>query len=1074
MAPALVTILFTDLVGSTELLARAGDEDAQRIFRAHHDLLHSVATDHGGVEVKWLGDGLMVAFPSAVGALRAAVAMQHASRRPVAGERLAIRVGLNAGEALRDAADYFGIPVVVARRLCDRAAGGQILCTGTVAGLVAGRQEFAFTELGKVPLKGLPDPVAACEVGYEADDARPRLAAHLPVVGRDAELARLSAVLVEAAAGRGGVVMVTGEAGIGKTRLMEEVTERAGHQGMTAIAGRCFDTDWAPPYGALAEAVGALVADCDPDELRADLGSGAAPLGQLVPDIRRVLPDLPEPGPVQPDEERFRLLDAAAQLLVARSQRTPVVVCLEDLHWADQGTVAMLRHVARFAARSRLLLVGTYRDAEIGPGHPLADALGALPRETSYETLPLAGLSAAGVAGLLAALGEHEVDDKVGTAWARQTDGNPFFVRELLHHLIEDGKLFRAPDGRWTTERPLRELGIPTTVRDVLARRLGRLSEEGRRLLAVASLFEGPFGFDVMAEVAGLTEEDALDALEEAMAALLVRTEEGGAAFGFVHNLIRHTVYDDQSVPRRVRLHRKLAEALERAASGEAPQGAVAAEIAVQYHHSRSLPGADRGVDHALAAAGHAEGVAAYAQTADFLRIALDLLPDGDVRRPRLLGRLGLALAWSRAFDEAVAVAGEAGEAIVVAEGHAAGSSYLSDAAYACSLAGGQTFAWALARQGLGHAGDRRDVAWARMVSFDHERRAAEDPDHPGISLDTPERGESARIVRQARLDPLAPGPMEGVFASRDEALTSSNLAVLVFWAGEFDLSVPWLEAEATRALAQGQLARGTRCFVFIAECHLAQGRLQQGRRAFEEAKALAARMGQQTFNVLHCEITLALTTDEGLEELEATLAPIARPGIPALAFGLGYVYANVARLAACRGDGQPALHHLGLLAPWLERAPAWNLGFPIMACHAAEVLWMLERTDHATLVEHALREKVIAPDFRYPMVDGRLALARLCAVQGRPEEAAKWLTEARRVLDEQKARPLLAIADYDEALMLARRGAPGDPDRARRLVDSARHQFVTLGMTGWTRRADDLGRRLAVPSPGVGGMNPP
>src|SRR5919205_3895945 len=185
-AAALVTILFTDLLNSTELLSRAGDEEAQRVFRAHHDLLNSVASAHGGEEVKWLGDGLMVVFESASDAVRAAISMQQATRRPIAGERLSIRVGLNAGEALRDAADYFGTSVVVARRLCDRAEGGQILCTETVAGLLAGRSGFRFTELGKVSLKGVPDPVAACEVRYEAADLQPQaLATQVPMVGRD-------------------------------------------------------------------------------------------------------------------------------------------------------------------------------------------------------------------------------------------------------------------------------------------------------------------------------------------------------------------------------------------------------------------------------------------------------------------------------------------------------------------------------------------------------------------------------------------------------------------------------------------------------------------------------------------------------------------------------------------------------------------------------------------------------------------------------------------------------------------------------------------------------------------------
>jgi class 3 adenylate cyclase len=216
-ASGLVTILFTDLVGSTELLSRAGDEEAQRIFRAHHTLLAETASAHGGAEVKWLGDGLMAAFPSAAGALRCATTMQQASRRPVAGERLAIRVGLNAGEALRDEADYFGTPVVVARRLCDRASGGQILCSELVAGLLAGRAGFSFSSLGPLELKGVSQPVGTLEVVYE-EEAAPDFIARLPFVGRQGELARLVGVLGEAAAGRGGLAFLSPAPG-GRVRV---------------------------------------------------------------------------------------------------------------------------------------------------------------------------------------------------------------------------------------------------------------------------------------------------------------------------------------------------------------------------------------------------------------------------------------------------------------------------------------------------------------------------------------------------------------------------------------------------------------------------------------------------------------------------------------------------------------------------------------------------------------------------------------------------------------------------------------------------------------------------------------
>jgi class 3 adenylate cyclase len=226
-ASGVVTILFTDLVDSTELITRTGDEEAQRIFRAHHDLLAGAAAAHHGEEVKWLGDGLMVAFPSAADAVDCAIAMQQGARRLLHGERVAIRVGLNAGEALREAADYFGLPVVVARRLCDQAAAGQILCSEVVTELLAGRVGFTFQPLGALELKGVPHPVSAWEIAYEIEPSQ-RVPNRMPFVGRAAQLTGLRERLTEAATGQGGLVMVAGEPGIGKTRLTEELAEAAG------------------------------------------------------------------------------------------------------------------------------------------------------------------------------------------------------------------------------------------------------------------------------------------------------------------------------------------------------------------------------------------------------------------------------------------------------------------------------------------------------------------------------------------------------------------------------------------------------------------------------------------------------------------------------------------------------------------------------------------------------------------------------------------------------------------------------------------------------------------------------
>ncbi|MGH8973953.1 MAG: ATP-binding protein, partial [Acidimicrobiia bacterium] len=563
---ALVTILFTDLVGSTELLSRAGDEDAQRIFRAHHSLLAETAAAHGGAEVKWLGDGLMAAFSSAADALRCAIAMQQTSRRPVAGERLAIRVGLNAGEAFRDEADFFGTPVVVARRLCDQADTGQILCSELVAGLLAGRAGFAFVPLGALELKGVPQPVGALEVQYEAD-ATPGVVARLPFVGREGELARLVGLLGETAAGHGGLVFVAGEPGIGKTRLTEELAEAAAADGFSVLWGHCLDGDWAPPYAPFAEILKALAGGLPPEELRADLGVAGPALGQLVPALRQRLPDLPDAAPVQPDEERFRLLDAAAQFLAARARRAPVLLCLDDLHWADGSTVAMLRHVVRSSPGQRLLVIGTYRDAELAAGHPLQDAIGGLRREVEFERLKLEGLEAKAVGELLEALADHDVLGSVAAVIASETDGNPFFIKEVLRHLLEEGRFVRGSDGRWTSDRPVAELGIPEGVREVIDRRLARLSPDANKLLSAASVFEGEIHLGVAAAVAGLDEDVALDALDETLDAQLLQPAGGVDTYRFTHALIRHTLAGALSPSRRGRLHLRAADALA-AASG--------------------------------------------------------------------------------------------------------------------------------------------------------------------------------------------------------------------------------------------------------------------------------------------------------------------------------------------------------------------------------------------------------------------------------------------------------------------------------------------------------------------------
>jgi class 3 adenylate cyclase len=173
MTAAPTTLLFTDLLESTALLQRVGDERAQRILHAHRQLLREALASHGGREVKWLGDGVLTTFASVADGVRCAVTMAQRARLPAAGERLGVRIGLHVGEVLPHAeADYVGTPVVLARRLCDRAAAGQILCGSAVVELLRGRQGFEFAAVGPLELKGFPEPVAAYEVRYQPTRVR--------------------------------------------------------------------------------------------------------------------------------------------------------------------------------------------------------------------------------------------------------------------------------------------------------------------------------------------------------------------------------------------------------------------------------------------------------------------------------------------------------------------------------------------------------------------------------------------------------------------------------------------------------------------------------------------------------------------------------------------------------------------------------------------------------------------------------------------------------------------------------------------------------------------------------------
>jgi predicted ATPase len=301
------------------------------------------------------------------------------------------------------------------------------------------------------------------------------------------------------------------------------------------------------------------------------------------------------------------------------SRRTPVVLVLDDLHWVDGGTLVLLRHLARFLRGHRVLLLGAYRDVELDRKHPLGDVLVGLRREVELEQIVLSGLDPGGVSELLETIARHEVPTNFVEAITAETGGNPFFLREVLLHLLEEGKVERAA-GRFTSRFSIAELGIPEGVRQVIERRLSRLSDEANRLLAAASASGGAVRFDGTAAVTDLDEGKALDALDEALEAQILRATGDPEVYDFTHALIRHTLYAELSPAREVRLHRRLAEEMERRYGEASAEHAFA--IAQHWHKSAALPGAERGVVHCLVAADRAEKAGAHENSARALRVA--------------------------------------------------------------------------------------------------------------------------------------------------------------------------------------------------------------------------------------------------------------------------------------------------------------------------------------------------------------------------------------------------------------------------------------------------------------------
>jgi tetratricopeptide (TPR) repeat protein len=945
-------------------------------------------------------------------------------------------------------------------------------------------------------LAAIEDDVATTSEDRQAssaEDLNPldRLAGGV-FVGREKELDALRTAVSEAFSGRGQIVLLAGEPGIGKTRLAEESATYAGLRGAQVLRGRSDDWEGAPAYWPWVQVIRDYVHACDPQTLRSDLGQGAVDIAQVVSDVRERLPDLPSPPAMEPQQARFRLFDGIVRFLQAASKRQPLVLILDDLHWADQPSLLLLEFLAREPRAARLLVIGTYRDVEVGRRHPLSRTLAELARSQRSHRLLLRGLPQPDVARFIALTAGIEPPAELVDVVHRETEGNPFFVTEVVRLLVSEGRLEPTPVERsWS-------VSIPESVHDVVGRRLERLSEASNRVLTIAAVVGRDFSLPVLEHTSGLSTSDLLDVLEEAIEARLIQEESTVGQYRFTHTLVQETLYDELSTLSRTRWHAQIGKALEQIHAAN-PEPHVT-ELAHHFTQAVPIASVDTAVDYGVRAGQRAMAQLAWEEAVkhfDRARQLTDLHESRDEQQHTdLLLALGAAQIQAGAGNEAKTTLRQAIQSV----GTGGSPERLAEATLLFAIGGVgvnevddeliQLLEAALDTLDPGDSVLRVRVLSRLALALTYvpgslERRTVLCDEAVDIArrLGDPMVLADALGIRQRAL--WGPDNLDERLAELAECL---RLAAAhrdeheTFWWRSWRSVYGWRWWLFHSLVERGDVAAADRQLT-IFEQLASQSRVPldqyllmqlQSMRAlmtgrYAEAEELATQalpIGQrvvftQAPHQLHVHKLAALRREEGrLAEVSDLLTALAErnPLVPHWRFHLAWLFAEDGRHAEARAlvEELAADHFTGL-----PRDNFWLMSLALLA----EACWILDETRHAHLLYELLRPyemQHVVPG-PHAVYHGSVMqyLGLLATTLGRWDEAMAHFEDALATHMRIEATPFVARTHYAYADMLIRRGEAGDQERALQLIGQALGTAEELGMTRLAEQA--LGLKVRV-----------